>query len=725
MSTSTAVRQSTGETLTIRDYQIHLPPLGEGSFGRVYRATYRGISERALKIFHTSSVNLSQMARELEKLSSVAEHAGIVTLHDFDLLSDPPYYAMGLHADHVDDTWQTRTLDRLCGKVDHREAWRLLRLVADALAYLHRHHIIHCDIKPSNILLTDEIPPAIKICDFGQSRTDFDEMEMGGTPLYASPEQLRRPKESADGKGFRWDVYSFGVVAFRLLTGKLPRLQKYSELERQTFDPDASIVEDSGDDAPGAPRRFDAERLAAMIEEEAEIEWPSECRLASTYRAIIEKCLSLNPRERYADMREVFLTMQAGEHYRQARRARRLNLLFALLMGAALWASGSALLQASRARESQHEAQKAREQAEELVHFIVYRLNREDISSPGKDELFDHIAENAETYLSNLPAADERSVTLMRLTANTADLRARQAYDRGEYDLALAKFQKAYEIRSSIIARAPEQKDLGVSAVTNLLDIGRTYEKLVDPLSAAKTYQEALALRTRGLDLTKPLPQSALSGVTECVLPLALSLQNAGRDTEALARLTDLAALHRLSLSAAKSDELGSATQAFIGVLQALGNLQVAQKQPTDSAKTYSEILDLSENLRNSPAPVRLAAEKAEADSLHSLGRIYLSQTKTDSALAAFRDELNLRQRAVDRQPGEAAPRVALAEAYSSIASCFDVTIPSSRSVAVTHFEHAVDELGMLPAAERESDENQERLINLHQRISRLVQLDE
>ena len=95
------------EPLNIRDYQIHLPPLGEGAFGRVYRATYRGISERALKIFRTPSVNLSQMARELEKLSSVAEHAGIVTLHDFDLLSDPPYYAMGLHADQVDDAWQT------------------------------------------------------------------------------------------------------------------------------------------------------------------------------------------------------------------------------------------------------------------------------------------------------------------------------------------------------------------------------------------------------------------------------------------------------------------------------------------------------------------------------------------------------------------------------------------------------------------------------------------
>ena len=51
---------------TISDYQIHLPALGEGAFGTVYRATYRGISDRALKIFRPEAVDLSTMARELE-----------------------------------------------------------------------------------------------------------------------------------------------------------------------------------------------------------------------------------------------------------------------------------------------------------------------------------------------------------------------------------------------------------------------------------------------------------------------------------------------------------------------------------------------------------------------------------------------------------------------------------------------------------------------------------
>ena len=62
------------ENIKIKDYLVHTPPLGQGAYGKVFRATYRGISDRALKIFRPGAVDLSTMARELEKLSQVAEH---------------------------------------------------------------------------------------------------------------------------------------------------------------------------------------------------------------------------------------------------------------------------------------------------------------------------------------------------------------------------------------------------------------------------------------------------------------------------------------------------------------------------------------------------------------------------------------------------------------------------------------------------------------------------
>ncbi|MCB1064668.1 MAG: serine/threonine protein kinase, partial [Verrucomicrobiae bacterium] len=468
----------TPEELHIKDYQIHLPPLGEGSYGRVYRATYRGISERALKIFRPGVVDLSTMARELEKLSSVAEHHGIVTLHDFDLLTDPPYYAMGLHADHrPDGTWETRTLDRLCGHVDHREAWRLLKEVADALAYLHRNHIIHCDVKPTNILLTDETPFRVKVCDFGQSRGDaLEGFQPAGTPLYASPEQLRRPRDSADGKGFRWDVYSFGVIAFYLLTGELPRLKELASSERHSFDPEATIAETSLESTLEETKNIDGERIAKLTEAEPDIRWPAGLYVPHDRKELIERCLELDPAKRFADMREVFSAMQDTDQQRIVRRARRLNALFATLLVVAIWATGFALIQARRAHDATDAAMKNREQAEDLVFFIVNKLNREELSGPSLDELYDHIADNAETYLANLPKT-RRSATLLRISANTASLRGRQALESGDLTLALEKFKNAFEIRSQLSESAADLPELAWLASNDLMEIGEVQEK--------------------------------------------------------------------------------------------------------------------------------------------------------------------------------------------------------------------------------------------------------
>ena len=146
------------------------------------------------------------------------------------------------------------------------------------MSYLHRHQIVHCDLKPSNILLTDETPLHIKICDFGQSRgLTAEGFEPVGTPLYASPEQLRDPGDSADGKGFRWDVYSFGVIAYKLLTGNLPRLQSLAAAEKSTFDADATLQEATIEATLAETGNIlDGENLANMVEAVEEIEWPTD-----------------------------------------------------------------------------------------------------------------------------------------------------------------------------------------------------------------------------------------------------------------------------------------------------------------------------------------------------------------------------------------------------------------------------------------------------------------
>lgn len=696
------------DSIKVKDYVIHQPPLGEGAYGQVFRATYRGISERALKIFRPGAVDLATMARELEKLSQVTEHQGIVTLHDFDLLHDPPYYAMGLHAyPNLDGTWETRTLERLCGHVDHREAWRLIRDISDAVAYLHRNQIIHCDLKPSNILLTDETPHHIKICDFGQSRGLAAEgAQPVGTPLYASPEQLRNPRDSADGKGFRWDVYSFGVVAYKLLTGDLPRLSGFASSERGEFDPESTLYETGTETAPGdLGKAIDGNQIATLVEAVEEIEWPSNFYIPSDRKQLIEQCLSLDPRERPADMREVWSRIQQLDQQAAVKRARRLNTIFAILLVVALWASGFAFIQARKASRATAEAmvasaayEKSAGAAVELMLLFVSELNKGDISGAGADRLYSIVAENSKTFLENRSKDLPTSTRILRFSAQTAALRARQALERGDLDQALKDFTSAYEIRSELAEDPNAPEDLPLLASRDLVEIGQIHEIQENYREAAAAYSEALEWRSQVSDENGIFSLSQLKELAANYRSLARVHALSKEPRQAIATLDEILSILNARIEdGLPSDIPGYAIEA-VRVMLLLGGYEYASGELASASSTYQDLTVLARSLDNAAPSIAEEAGAAYLDALRALGTIQLDQKQPEAALVLFREEIKERELQVKRRPYDADSQVRLAEAYASAARCLSPTVTSSRTLAVFYLEQAIALVDNLPS---------------------------
>ena len=204
-------------------YEI-LRPLGKGAMGLVYLARDPQI-ERTLALktvrFDGPSQSFSvaeAKARFLKeaKISGRLQHPNIVTVFDVGedegtLFLAMEYISGGSLAQRLSDPGSFPVVDRI----------RILSEVADALAHAHQRGVIHRDVKPANILLTDT--SVAKVTDFGIGKlltgdTDLTTTgQMVGSPAYMSPEQIR-----GDKLDVRSDIFSLGVVLYQTLTLKKP-----------------------------------------------------------------------------------------------------------------------------------------------------------------------------------------------------------------------------------------------------------------------------------------------------------------------------------------------------------------------------------------------------------------------------------------------------------------------------------------------------------------------
>jgi WD40 repeat protein/serine/threonine protein kinase len=267
LATAEATTIAEGPGTQIGPYKL-LQQIGEGGFGVVYMAEQTEPVRRkvALKVIKPGMDTRQVIARfEAERQAlAVMDHPHIAKVLDAGTTdSGRPYFVMelvrGIPVTHYCDENQLPIRERLA----------LFANVCLAIQHAHTKGIIHRDIKPTNVLITQQdSQPVVKVIDFGiakamgQQLTDktlfTDFAQMIGTPLYMSPEQAELSSADVDTRS---DIYSLGVLLYELLTGTTP--VRKDQLKKASFDEIRRMIREDEAQRPSA-RICGSETLPAI-----------------------------------------------------------------------------------------------------------------------------------------------------------------------------------------------------------------------------------------------------------------------------------------------------------------------------------------------------------------------------------------------------------------------------------------------------------------------------
>src|SRR5215216_686262 len=207
-------------------YQL-LERLGAGGMSDVFRARdlmlERSVAIKVLHENYSNDTDFQQRFRQEARAAANLSHPNIVTVHDFGFDQGQLYIVM----EHVPGK-DLKTLLRQRGRFSVEDAIPLIVQACAGIGYAHRAGLVHCDIKPHNMIVTPD--SRLKVTDFGIARAlstimpDERADVVWGSPQYFSPEQATGEAPSPAS-----DVYSLGIVLYEILTGALPFTAPSSE----------------------------------------------------------------------------------------------------------------------------------------------------------------------------------------------------------------------------------------------------------------------------------------------------------------------------------------------------------------------------------------------------------------------------------------------------------------------------------------------------------------
>lgn len=269
--------------------------LGAGAFGQVWVGrdlnTGRGV---AVKFYlHRGGVNWSLLSREVKNLVQLSADRHVVQVLEVGWDADPPYYVMELvNGGSLQEMLNAR------GRLSVDESVEIFRKICVGLNHCHNKGVLHCDVKPANILMAEDDEP--KLADFGQSRMSHDQSPALGTLFYMAPEQadLDATPEAS------WDVYAAGAILFQMLTGRPP------------FRNDSVVTQI--DTAGSLPKRLEHYREAIRSQPPTKTQLQRK-DVDRPLRRIIAKCLAAEPADRYRNIQQILADLRRRDEV-QARR---------------------------------------------------------------------------------------------------------------------------------------------------------------------------------------------------------------------------------------------------------------------------------------------------------------------------------------------------------------------------------------------------------------------
>ena len=196
--------------------------IGDGGMGRVYRAVGRESGRTvAVKVLHPeggiSWEDVKRFQHEVRSIQDI-DHPNIVSIHDVGTHEGRHYYSM----DFIEGNSLKQIIDRE-ESLEVRRALKITETLARALHAAHQKGIIHRDIKPDNVILTEGGDP--RLLDFSIAKIFAEVTQVTkigtalGTPVYMAPEQAGGHIDALDAKT---DVYALGVLLYEMLSGLPP-----------------------------------------------------------------------------------------------------------------------------------------------------------------------------------------------------------------------------------------------------------------------------------------------------------------------------------------------------------------------------------------------------------------------------------------------------------------------------------------------------------------------